>query len=260
VKHVYLSPHLDDAVLSCGGTIHRQISAGDEVLIITVFAGEYQGSQPSPFALEQHGYWGNPPLPMALRRAEDVAALDLLGARCQHLDFLDAVYRAGEAGQWLYPDVEALFGPLHPDDALGQNGAQGLAKQLADLIPFDDPLICAPLVVGRHVDHQIVHRATIWLRENGCRLAYYEDYPYAQRPGALESALAIARAQTWYMETISLNAEDLAAKIAAIGCYSTQLSILFGGAEAMPGRVRDFAASRSPQQGLAERIWWPVEA
>ena len=260
MKQVYISPHLDDAVLSCGGTIHRQTSAGDEVLVITVFAGEFQGSEPSPFALEQHGYWGNPPLPMALRRAEDVAALKLLGASFQHLDYRDAVYRAGEPGQWLYPDVEALFGRLHSDDALGQNGAQGLAKQLADLIPSGDPLIYAPLGVGRHVDHQIVHTASRWLQEQGCHLAYYEDYPYAERPGALESALAAATAQTWRTESIPLNAEDLAAKIAAIGCYETQLSILFGGAEAMPGRVLDFAASSSPQQGLAERIWRPAEA
>jgi hypothetical protein len=156
--------------------------------------------------------------------------------------------------------VEALFGHLHPDDALGQNRSLGLAERLAGMISSDHPLIYAPLGVGRHVDHQIVHSASRWLQEQGRRLAYYEDYPYAERPGALESALALARAQTWRMETIALNAEDLAAKIAALGFYKTQLSILFGGAEAMPGRIRDFAASRSPQQGFAERIWWPVEA
>ena len=40
LKHVYLSPHLDDAVLSCGGAIHRAGAAGEAVLVITVFAAE----------------------------------------------------------------------------------------------------------------------------------------------------------------------------------------------------------------------------
>ncbi|MFN2182380.1 MAG: PIG-L family deacetylase, partial [Anaerolineae bacterium] len=67
MKHVYLSPHLDDAVMSCGGTIHRQTSRGDQVLAITIFSGNHQGGELSPFALVQHGYWGNPPHPMLLR-------------------------------------------------------------------------------------------------------------------------------------------------------------------------------------------------
>ena len=37
--HVYLSPHLDDAVLSCGGLIHRQVVAGQRPLVVTIFAG-----------------------------------------------------------------------------------------------------------------------------------------------------------------------------------------------------------------------------
>lgn len=264
MKHVYLSPHLDDAVLSCGGAIHRQTVAGEHVLVITIFSGEFQGSQPSPFALEQHGYWGNPPLPMALRRAEDVAALELLGARFQHLDYLDAVYRAGASGQWLYADVEALFGNVHPGDVLGQNGSQDLAEQLAGLIPPHHRVLYAPLGVGHHIDHQIVHAAAQRLQEKGCRLAYYEDYPYAERPGALASALVAAGAETWRMETLLLSEEDVAAQIAAVGCYKTQLSVLFGGAESMPSRVWNFATrapehGRPPQKSLVQRIWWPKE-
>ena len=254
MKHVYLSPHLDDAVLSCGGTIHRQISAGDEVSVITIFAGEYQGSQPSPFALEQHGYWGNPPLPMALRRAEDVAALDLLGARFQHLDFLDAVYRAGEPGQWLYPDVEALFGPLHPDDALGQNGEQGLAEQLAGLIPPNHRLIYAPLGVGRHVDHQIVHTATRWLREQGCRLAYYEDYPYAAIKEDLQAALKFEE-NSWQATIIPLSEAALEAKIEAVASYESQLSTFYSDRADMENAVRRFTKSTG-----GERVWVRIDS
>jgi LmbE family N-acetylglucosaminyl deacetylase len=145
--HVYLSPHLDDAVLSCGGAIHRQVSAGEPVLVITFFAGE-PPAEPSlsPFALVQHGYWGNPLRPMDLRRAEDKAALTLLGAEAKHLDFLDAVYRVGVEGEWLYAGEEAIFGEVQPADPLMINGAQVLVDCLVDLIPHEDRrVVYAPL-------------------------------------------------------------------------------------------------------------------
>jgi LmbE family N-acetylglucosaminyl deacetylase len=265
MSHVYLSPHLDDAVLSCGGAIYHQATAGEGVLVITVFAGEFQGSDLSPFALEQHRLWGNVSRPMALRRAEDIAALTLLGAEVCHLDSLDAVYRATSdlgdgtgVDRWLYPDLETLLGAIHPADPVGQQGAQELADHLAALIPCDDgALIYAPLGVGCHVDHQLVHAAARKLLQAGFRVVFYEDYPYAERSGATTSALSAADAESWRLQTISLDPADLSAKVSALGYYRSQLAVLFGGAEAMPSRVWTFAATRSPDTALAEPIWWP---
>jgi LmbE family N-acetylglucosaminyl deacetylase len=259
VKQVYLSPHLDDAVLSCGAAIHRQATAGEAVRVITFFAGEVGADAPlSPFAQVQHGYWGHPPRPMALRRAEDMAALTLLGAEVCHLDYLDAVYRADASGQWLYTDLDTLLGSVHPRDPLALRGGMPLADHLAALIPADaEAVVYAPLGVGRHVDHQIVHRAARLLGARGYRLAFYEDYPYAERPGAVEAALVAAAAQGWSAETRAVDPPDLAAKVSAVGYYRSQLSVLFGGAELMPSRVWAFAAGRPEPDCLGERIWWP---
>src|SRR6266700_1940501 len=38
-RHIFLSPHLDDVVYSCGGTIGVQVGVGLRPLVITVFAG-----------------------------------------------------------------------------------------------------------------------------------------------------------------------------------------------------------------------------
>jgi LmbE family N-acetylglucosaminyl deacetylase len=259
VNHVYVSAHLDDAVLSCGGAIHRQTAAGEPARVITVFSGEADTDvELSPFALVQHGYWGNPPQPMTLRRAEDTAALALLGARGLYLDHLDAVYRTDGSGQWMYADQETLLGEVHPGDPVALDGAQRLADRLASLIPLQDQtVVYAPLGVGRHIDHQITHAAAQDLFTRGYRLAFYEDYPYAERPAALEAELAVIRAEGWHTEIIPLNTADLAAKVTALGYYRTQMSILFGGAEAMPSRVWTFAATRSSGTALAERVWWP---
>ncbi len=262
MKHVYLSPHLDDAVLSCGGAIHRQVSAGDSVTVVTVFSGEagaHGVALPlSPFALLQHTYWGRPPRPMALRRAEDAAALTLLSAQWYHMGHLDAVYRSS-GGAWLYTDLDSLFDQVDDRDPMIQAGAD-LSAQLAGFLPRSKPAtIYAPLAVGRHVDHQIVHSAACRLLARGRRVAFYEDYPYAGQPGALDAGLQAAGASGWRDQLIGLQPPDVAAWVTAIGYYRSQLGVLFRGADAMPNAVWAFAGSRSPEQGLATRLWWPPE-
>jgi LmbE family N-acetylglucosaminyl deacetylase len=266
MRHVYLAPHADDAVLSCGGAIHRQAAAGDAVLVLTFFAGEAQAGAPlSSFAREQHRHWGDPPQPMALRRAEDRAALTRLGAGALHWDYCDAVYRSDKGGQPLYPDLDSLWETVHPGDPMAADESAALTRRLADLFsPEDTVTIYAPLGAGHHVDHQIVHTAARGLLRQGYRLAFYEDYPYAEEAGAVEAALAAggARGQGpgdrgWRAEDRPLDAADVAARVAAMSYYRTQLGVLFGGVEAMARRVWSFAATCSAEHRLAERIWWP---
>ncbi len=258
MNHLYLSPHLDDAVMSCGGIMHQQSTREDQVQVITIFAGEYQGGDPSPFALVQHAYWGDPPHPMPLRRAEDTAALALLGADARHLNYLDAVYRAGPDGKWLYDDEGALWKKVSPADPLAGDGGGALAERLESLLPAQDQfLLYAPLGVGHHVDHQIVHAAARELMARGCRLAFYEDYPYAQTQGATAQAVAVASAEEWQVDVVALTPGDLTAKVSALSYYRSQMYVLFGGIEKMPNRVWAFAASRSPGTALAERLWQP---
>jgi LmbE family N-acetylglucosaminyl deacetylase len=258
MKHIYLSPHLDDAVLSCGGALHRHTTAGDSVLVITTFSGDFAGEVLSPFAQEQHDYWGNWPQIMTLRRAEDRAALSLLGAEGRYIDRLDAVYRVDPDGDWMYVNLETLFGELHPGDPMVRDSVGWLVDQFTAFFPSEQQcVIYAPLGVGHHVDHQIIHAAARQLLKTGYRVAFYEDYPYAEQPGATESAMAVAGSEGWPAEDISLDPTDLSAKVSALAYYASQMTMLFGGMDAMPNRIWSFAASRSPGGGLVERIWWP---
>jgi LmbE family N-acetylglucosaminyl deacetylase len=135
-----------------------------------------------------------------------------------------------------------------------------LTDRLASLIPNNASTVTyAPLGVGNHIDHQIIHSVARQLLAQGYHLAFYEEYPYAQHPNKLEAALAAAGAEQYRAETIPLDTEDVMAKTAALAYYRTQLKVLFGGAEAMRNLVWAFAATCSPDEGLAERIWWPQE-
>ena len=54
---IYISPHLDDAVLSCGGMIRQQVQQGERVQVWTVCAKENPYPQLSEFAQTLHDRW-----------------------------------------------------------------------------------------------------------------------------------------------------------------------------------------------------------
>ena len=250
--HVYLSPHLDDAVLSCGGLIHRQARAGQPALVVTLFSGlPAAGAKLSAFAQSQHTRWGSRDNVMTVRWAEDRAALTVLGADYVRLNYLDCIYRGrghGDQPDWYYASEQALFGPVHPAE---QGLPDDLATALSEFIPpGDDVTLYAPLTAGNHVDHQLAFAAALILRAQGWRLRFYEDYPYVETEGTLSAALAARGAEDWQPAVTRIDEDNLAAKIKAIACYDSQLGVLFEGAEAMAVRVRGYVARAS-----GERLW-----
>ena len=77
-----LSPHLDDAAFSCGGTLARLAGAGWRVVVATAFTATVP--EPSGFALACQLDKGLAPEVdyMALRRDEDAAAMRALRSPC----------------------------------------------------------------------------------------------------------------------------------------------------------------------------------
>ncbi len=186
---------------------------------------------------------------MAGRRAEDEEALRTLGAAATHLPFPDAIYRAGPDGAPLYPSREAIFGPLHPAEA---GLVDELARALAVLNLPSPVCIYVPLGVGGHVDHVLTRRAAERWRPAHSNLWYYEEYPYAESPDHITAALG---AGTWQAQLIPLAPAYVEAKIAAIGCYTSQISSLFTDLADMRERVRAYAARLAQGQGYAERFY-----
>ena len=170
MRCIYLSPHLDDAVLSAGGLIYDQTHAGISVEIWTFMCGYAPEEAVSPFAQLLHGMWGfsSAEETTRMRRAEDKNAAAIVGASVRHFDFLDCIYRRGPDGEWLYSDV---FLPPRPEDAAIP--AQIVEAMSPHLQP-DDMLICQ-LSVGSHVDHVLVRQGAELL---GRSLRYDIDVPY----------------------------------------------------------------------------------
>jgi LmbE family N-acetylglucosaminyl deacetylase len=171
MRWIYLSPHLDDAVLSAGGLIYDQSHSGIPVEIWTFMCGDpHLGDNISQFAQVQHFMWGFPSAEEAIRgrRNEDQDAAAILGASVVHFDFLDCIYRRGENGEWLYFDISTP--PVEADAGIPAQIAAAISARLQP----DDVLVCQ-LSVGSHVDHVLVRMGAELL---GRPLLYDIDIPY----------------------------------------------------------------------------------
>lgn len=250
-RALYLSPHLDDAVLSCGGLIRRQVTSGTPVLVVTVFAGEPQHAELSAYAAQTHSRWGKTTHPTTVRRKEDRSAMNLLGAEYLHLAYADAIYRFSQ-DSFLYSSDQELFGPIHPSES---RLLSRLAEIIAGLHTSRDETVYAPLAVANHVDHQLARDALLSLQAHSSQIVFYEDYPYVDRPGALTGALRMLGTQEWESEVQLLDEQCLKAKITAIAAYQSQMATLFESDKTMALRVREYSRAVSPDQGFAERYW-----
>jgi LmbE family N-acetylglucosaminyl deacetylase len=252
-QHIFLSPHLDDVVLSCGGHIHQCARKNQKCLVVTIFAGAPEHEDDlSEYALEMQREWGQSAGAVQVRWFEDQKALGSLGADYVHLSYLDCIYRRHH-GEWLYQSEEAIFGQIDSSEDLLPNA---IAEVLSEFVPPDSQqTLYAPLTVGNHVDHQLTLAAGLLLQRRGWPLILYEDFPYAAREPQATAKAQITRGLDGCPATIAfLTEEDFKAKLSAIHCYASQLNSLFDAPEHVDSYTRRFAASIGEGKP-AERLW-----
>ncbi|HEX5614555.1 MAG TPA: PIG-L family deacetylase [Acidimicrobiia bacterium] len=200
---VVVSPHLDDAVLGCG----RLLAAHPGTTVVTVFAG-VPPAYPDPMRPwdVQCGFAPGDDV-MAARRAEDRAALAVLGAIPRWLDGIEYSYR--------------------PDDL--PETADDVVARLAPVIEELDPsLVVVPFGLA-NPDHDVTHRACIAIRATHPDIAWwcYEDTGYKHIPGLLAWRVSgLFRAGLWPTPVAAPVAADDTAKQAALACYPSQLRAL----------------------------------
>jgi LmbE family N-acetylglucosaminyl deacetylase len=240
---IYLSPHLDDAALSCGGQIYERRQRGERVLIVTIAAGNAPAAPLSELAQLHHERWQLVADTVQKRREEDRVACQILGADFRHWSLPDCIYRRHpETDRPLYTTLDAIFGPVHEaEEAL----MASLAQQMAELPPAET--VIGPLTVGGHVDHQLTRQAAEICY--GRSLTYYEDYPYVAMPGTLAQVIA-PDDPAWQSLVVPLSQAALRAKYRAIAAFASQLSSFFSDQADMEAQVGAYAA-----QVGGERLW-----
>ena len=242
--HIFFSPHADDVVLSCGGTIHSYLSQGKSVEVIGVFAGIPDQSAYSAYARHLHAKWHLPTNPVEERWREDSTAMRELGiTKFERWDFCEAPYRKASDGRPLYAVNEELVGvPAREDQKLRDQIAQRIRNHLDELPKT--AVLYFPLSVGHHVDHQILFDIGLELAASGQQVRFYEDYPYAE-------AYQVNGQKHWRPEVVPVTVE---AKIRAASAYSSQLRGLGGSRSVLEKRLVNFGAAVG-NGNAGERFW-----
>lgn len=237
-RWIFLSPHFDDVALSCGGLVWDLVNQEHQVEIWTVMAGYPSDEDYSPFAQQNHRTWGKSGREaIDMRRKEDEAACEILGASPHHLEWPDVIYRRYENSEMpVVNDNDELFNNP-PESSLVDEIAQYLTKQ----IPSKATLVL-PMGLGGHLDH----RAVVATGEKLDRVDfYYADYPYILK--SFDSPLLLE--DKYQKLPRSLSREALEAWQQAVLCYRSQLSWFWRDDEEEQLSLRNYLA------GGGGRLW-----
>ncbi len=234
--HLFLSPHGDDVVLSCGGQIAQLNKRGERVVIFTVMGGdppiEYQ-----PTAASR----SEPPI--ALRREEATAAGQTLGSEVRFGPYPEAIYRVGTPGSAFYPTASALSGNVHPSDPAKQAKRAAVLQTIVALFSVGMmDVIHAPLGLSRHVDHQLVRDMGLslsqWRPDN--IIVFYEDYSHNMpSEDMVQAALTGLGGQT-VCTVHSIESTAVESKMSAINCFKSRLGSVWESPETMGRAIRTY--------------------
>jgi LmbE family N-acetylglucosaminyl deacetylase len=247
---IFLAPHYDDVVLSCGGTVARSAGHGQRPLVVTIFGGEITDEVTTDFARWKHSRWGVLSVDEILekRRAEERAAATVLGYRSRALGFPDAIYRGDR-----YLSDPALYGsPVATENRL----AQLIADEVKSLPEWNHhPVIFVPLGIGSHVDHQLTYTVGRLFACDGVRVFAYEDCPYViHTPAGLTARLSALADELGEPQRCNI-ASTLDRRVEAIGAYASQIPVLFRFTNRFDLSVRGYAEQVGDGQEPAERFW-----
>ncbi len=199
-RRLFVSPHLDDAVFACG----QWIASSRDPAVVTICAGRPPAGAPLTTWDAECGFRDGDDA-VGLRRNEDRAALDLLGATPLWLDFRDDQY--GEPGT---------------PDAIGRALAGVIEREHASAVHFPLGLF--------HADHERASDAALMLVDRFASLAWhaYEDAIYRRIAGARDARMRVLGERGFALErcTVALDGDAAMRKRDAVACYRSQLRAL----------------------------------
>ncbi|MBV9916396.1 MAG: PIG-L family deacetylase [Solirubrobacterales bacterium] len=231
-----ISPHLDDAVFSIGGTLAQAAAGGEQVLLATVFTRSVLSPTGFALACQLDKDLGSEVDYMAVRRREDQLAAERLSFESPlHLGLPEAPHRG-------YDSARELFAGPRSDDSASTAVAEALGRLLEQMTP--DRVLC-PLGVGAHVDHLVVIEA---LDRLGVTTERWRDVPYVLRdadPAHVANELRVSLSE----RPVGLSEAELERKLDACAAYATQLGFQFGGEQPMRRAIRAFADTEGARLG-----------
>jgi LmbE family N-acetylglucosaminyl deacetylase len=225
-----LSPHLDDAIMSLGGTMYLLGRLGVAMRVVTLFAGDPARVTP-PSHWDLHRGTKTAGDAFRERRDEDRAASEALGVEPVWLPFIDDSYLARR-------DPDEIWAAVEPH----------LAGAAAVLTPG------SPLA---HADHRYTTALAVDRLDSTVPMLFYAEQPYCSRPryfagyvrGHTPSTLGNILGQDVEWDAVKLDKASRDAKRGATGCYAGEIA-MFG----VRSHLDDFVARVLRRESVAHRV------
>jgi len=234
MRYIYFSPHLDDAVFSCGGIIAQQVGQGKSVEVWSFFTADPPQSDLTPFARILHKRWGKSGNPYQVRRKEDMEACTLLSVNFRHYGFLDCIYRRYPSNKTpVVKKTADLFKPVREKET---ELIAIITHSLKRHLHLED-VIFLPLGVGSHIDHLLVRNLAGYLINEKL---YYPDYPYAAKVKSIDD---LELPQDAIAHHYLLTDSELKFWQNSAECYQSQVSSFWKTAEDMKADISHYASS-----------------
>lgn len=192
----FISPHLDDAILSCGDLLSK-LSGGVNITVVNVFTEASCG----PYTLSANNFLKQCNYRDAFelfkeRREEDKRIWDELGVKIINLGFIDAQWRKKDRLNFFQrkasifvPEFSHIYPTYRWHVAKGEvskwdNGMiDNIKKEILNIVNTKERyLIFCPLAVGSHVDHVLVKDCC--LEVFGKNVILWSDFPYNDKGGS----------------------------------------------------------------------------
>lgn len=228
----FISPHLDDAVLSAGALM-AELTLYTRVEVVTVVT---KGS-PRPYTLSAWAFLRqcgkkNVDALFRERQEEDIRACAVAGITPLHLGYVDALWRKITKpnllrrilGRFLseflhvYPThrIHIVKGEISPNDSpMRENLTEKLTKITEGQGNF---LVFCPLALRTHVDHVLVRDVCL---AHFSRVVLWTDFPYCLRSPASKEEVSSMAVEAFHF------VGGMEVKLRMIREYASQVTAMF---------------------------------
>jgi LmbE family N-acetylglucosaminyl deacetylase len=227
----FISPHLDDAILSAGGFI-SYLAGKVPVTVINVFteADRKPCTLSSKAYLSQCGYQDAEEL-FSLRRKEDEDIFSSLGVEVVNLGFTDAMWRKKEKRNIvlkglgkLIPELNHVYPTYRFHAGTGKISSYDLKikaeikKKLLSQIDLKNSIIFCPVGIGKNVDHILVRDICSNIFNN---IIYWSDFNYSMEFSGETKFIHRKKLKVAFFD------DELNSKQKLIGSYKSQIYAIF---------------------------------
>lgn len=218
-KFVFISPHLDDAILSCGNLIYELKKRDKKIFIITVFTRASRIESPQAKKYLNQCLYTNAQKIFKDREKEDLNVCNSLDIIPIHMGFIDAAWRHYNRKPVYHSNDRQYSGEISYKD---KDMIKKITDKLKKIIDNNNKiLLLSPLGIGNHIDHLIVNKIVGKIKIDKI---FWEDFPYSTKGNNLKKLLCLYKK---YYLLFKIDNSNFSKKLKLIKLYKSQFKLLF---------------------------------